>query len=55
MPHLDLQNPSVRERIKQDGLTLDMLNDRNLYVTDRRAVHLVPGGDRPTRLKLVEI
>jgi UDP-2,3-diacylglucosamine pyrophosphatase LpxH len=55
IPHLDLQNPAVRERIRADGLTLDMLNDRSLYVTDRRAVHLVPAGDEPTRIKLMEI
>jgi UDP-2,3-diacylglucosamine pyrophosphatase LpxH len=55
IPHLDLENPAVRERISTEGLTLDMLNDRNLYVTDRRAVHLVPRGDDPTEVKLVEI
>jgi UDP-2,3-diacylglucosamine pyrophosphatase LpxH len=55
IPHLDLKNPTVRERIRAQGLTLDMLNDRSLYVTDRRAVHLVPRGDDPTEAKLVEI
>lgn len=55
IPHLDLHNPAVRARIRDEGLTLDMLNDQSLYVTDRRAVHLVPAGDERTRIQLVEI
>jgi len=55
IPHLDLRNDAVRQRIKAEGLTLAMLDDRSLYVTDRRAVHLVPRGDQPTELALVEV
>jgi UDP-2,3-diacylglucosamine pyrophosphatase LpxH len=55
IPHLDLQNPAVREKIKQHGLSLDMLNDKRLYVTERRSVHLVPDGNHRTKTKLLEI
>jgi hypothetical protein len=55
IPHLDLQNPAVREKIKKYGLSLDMLNDKSLYVTKRRAVHLVPDGNYRTKMKLLEI
>ncbi len=55
IPHLDLKNPAVREKIEAQGLTLDMLNDKSLYITERRAVHLVPDGESRTKVKLVEI
>src|SRR5262249_18123825 len=55
IPHLALQTPAVREKIKAHGLTLDMLNDKSLYVTERRAVHLVPDGNNRTKVKLLSI
>jgi UDP-2,3-diacylglucosamine pyrophosphatase LpxH len=55
IPHLDLRNPAVCEKIKKYGLSLDMLKDKSLYVTERRAVHLVPEGNYRTKTKLLEI
>ena len=40
IPHLDLKAEYVRAKIKDQGLSLKLLNDRRLYVVERRAVHI---------------
>jgi UDP-2,3-diacylglucosamine pyrophosphatase LpxH len=43
IPSLNLGDAAVKARVDKDGLTLDVLNDRTLYTSERRVVRIVVG------------
>lgn len=53
-PKLHLGDPAVVARLERDGITEAVLNDRDLYRTDRRAVHIATG-DEGTVVELLAI
>ena len=55
LPHLNLRDVYVREKIRRQGLTLEMLNDPSLYIVDRRAVHIVPDPTHRGYVQLVAV
>jgi UDP-2,3-diacylglucosamine pyrophosphatase LpxH len=55
IPRLNLRSPEIREKLRGKGLTLDMLNDRSLYVADRLAVQITPEEEHQSHVKMVEV
>ena len=55
MHRLDLGSPAIRNRIRETGVTLDMLRDKSLFVVDRLAVHISPGETGQSYIRLVEV
>jgi UDP-2,3-diacylglucosamine pyrophosphatase LpxH len=51
---LNLGSPDVRKKVRQQGLTLQLLSDPSLYVTDRLAVHIVPQSGHQAQVKMIE-
>ena len=46
IPHLDLRDPAIAEKIKVHGVTLELLDDISLYQMDPYAVRIRPGQTR---------
>lgn len=53
LPHLDLKSAFIRQKIKQEGLTEDMLKDKSLYVVERWAARISDDGRQPAQVQLV--
>ncbi|HET9443834.1 MAG TPA: hypothetical protein VFO65_10945 [Acidimicrobiales bacterium] len=43
IPHLDLKDAEVRERVRAYGWSVELVSDHSLYRTNARAVRIVPG------------
>jgi UDP-2,3-diacylglucosamine pyrophosphatase LpxH len=55
IPHLDLEDEALRNKIRASGLTKEMLGDPRLYVADRRAVLIEPDAINRSRVRLERI
>jgi UDP-2,3-diacylglucosamine pyrophosphatase LpxH len=55
LPHLDLAQSGVREKIQRYGLTLEMLRDESLYTAERWAVRIVPEKGLSSRVSLERV
>lgn len=53
LPHLDLTSAHVKQKIKQHGLTKEMLKDESLYRTERWAVRIDADPRYAARVRMV--
>jgi UDP-2,3-diacylglucosamine pyrophosphatase LpxH len=54
IPRMDLRSPAIRDRVRQQGVTLNMLSDKSLFIIDRLAVHIAAGKGDQAHVQLLE-
>lgn len=55
IPSINVASEVVKAKIAAEGLSLDLLNDKACWVTDRRAVEIRPDSPHSAKVRLVNI